>query len=34
MFIISLVENIQREDLNNIDRALALRKLKDSLGIS
>ena len=30
--IISLIENIQREDLNDIDRASALRELKVSLG--
>ena len=30
--IISLIENIQREDLNDIDRASALRELKASLG--
>lgn len=26
--------NSKREDLNDIDRAMALRKLKESLGIS
>ena len=30
--IISLIENIQREDLNDIDRASALRELKVNLG--
>jgi ParB family transcriptional regulator, chromosome partitioning protein len=30
--IISLIENIQREDLNDIDRAAALRELKVNLG--
>lgn len=32
-FIKSLVENIQREDLNDIDRASALRELKVNLGL-
>jgi len=32
--IISLIENIQREDLNDIDRASALRELKLNLKIS
>jgi len=32
--IISLVENIQREDLNDIDRASALRDLKENLKVS
>jgi len=32
--IISLIENIQREDLNDIDRAAALRDLKESLTLS
>jgi len=32
--IISLIENIQREDLNDIDRASALRELKNSLNVS
>jgi len=32
--IISLIENIQREDLNDIDRASALRDLKKSLNLS
>jgi ParB family chromosome partitioning protein len=31
--IISLIENIQREDLNDIDRAAALRELKVNLGL-
>lgn len=31
--IISLIENIQREDLNDIDRASALRELKVNLGL-
>lgn len=31
--IISLIENIQREDLNAIDRASALRELKVNLGL-
>ena len=31
-WIISLIENIQREDLNDIDRAAALRELKMNLG--
>lgn len=30
--IISLIENIQREDLNDVDRAAALRELKVNLG--
>jgi len=30
--VISLIENIQREDLNDIDRAAALRDLKVNLG--
>jgi len=30
--VISLIENIQREDLNDIDRASALRELKVNLG--
>ena len=33
-WIISLIENIQREDLNDIDRASALRELKKSLNLS
>ena len=32
--IISLIENIQREDLNDIDRSAALRELKNNLNIS
>lgn len=32
--IISLIENIQREDLNDIDRASALRELKTTLKMS
>ena len=32
--IISLIENIQREDLNDIDRASALKDLKKSLNLS
>ena len=32
--IISLIENIQREDLNDIDRASALKELKNSLKLS
>jgi ParB family chromosome partitioning protein len=32
--IISLVENIQREDLNDLDRASAMSELKVTLGIS
>ena len=32
--IISLIENIQREDLNDIDRASALKELKNSLNLS
>lgn len=32
--IISLIENIQREDLNDIDRASALRELKANLGVT
>ncbi len=32
--IISLIENIQREDLNDIDKASALIELKASLGLS
>lgn len=32
--IISLIENIQREDLNDVDRAAALKELKISLGSS
>jgi len=32
--IISLIENIQREDLNDIDRASALRELKTNLKLS
>ena len=32
--IISLIENIQREDLNDIDRAAALKDLKESLTLS
>lgn len=31
--IISLIENIQREDLNDIDRASALREIKVNLGL-
>lgn len=31
--IISLIENIQREDLNDIDRATALKELKVNLGL-
>jgi len=31
--VISLIENIQREDLNDIDRASALRELKVNLGL-
>ncbi len=31
--IISLIENIQREDLNDIDRAAALKELKVNLGL-
>ena len=31
--IISLIENIQREDLNDVDRAAALKELKVSLGL-
>jgi len=31
--LISLIENIQREDLNDIDRASALRELKVNLGL-
>jgi ParB family chromosome partitioning protein len=31
--ILSLIENIQREDLNDIDRAAALRELKVNLGL-
>jgi len=34
IIIKSLIENIHREDLNNIDRAMALKTLKDSLCIS
>ena len=33
-FVKSLVENIQREDLNDIDRASALRELKESTGFT
>ena len=32
--IISLIENIQREDLNDIDRASALRDLKENLSLT
>jgi ParB family transcriptional regulator, chromosome partitioning protein len=32
--VISLIENIQREDLNDIDRASALKELKTSLKLS
>ena len=32
--IISLIENIQREDLNDIDRASALKDLKKSLSLT
>jgi len=31
--IISLIENIQREDLNSVDRAAALKELKVNLGL-
>ena len=31
--IISLIENIQREDLNDVDRAAALKELKVNLGL-
>ncbi|MHB0994929.1 MAG: ParB/RepB/Spo0J family partition protein [Elusimicrobiales bacterium] len=31
---LSLIENIQREDLNSIDTALAYRKLMDNFGVS
>jgi ParB family chromosome partitioning protein len=34
VLLIALIENIQREDLNPIDQALALKKLKDELNIS
>jgi len=34
VLVIALIENIQREDLNPIDQALALKKLKDDLNIS
>jgi ParB family chromosome partitioning protein len=34
ILLIALIENIQREDLNPIDQALALKKLKDTLNIS
>ena len=34
ILLIALIENIQREDLNPIDQALALKKLKDELNIS
>jgi len=33
MFALSLIENIQREDLNAIDTAQALRKLIDNFGV-
>jgi ParB family transcriptional regulator, chromosome partitioning protein len=32
--LLSLIENIQREDLNDIDRASALKKLKESTGFT
>ena len=32
--IISLIENIQREDLNDIDRAAALKELKENLSLT
>jgi len=32
--IISLIENIQREDLNDIDRASALKELKENLSLT
>ncbi|NQT67227.1 MAG: ParB/RepB/Spo0J family partition protein, partial [Actinobacteria bacterium] len=34
ILLLSLIENIQREDLNDIDRASALRKLKESTGFT
>lgn len=34
MLTMALVENVQREDLNPIDRALAYRRLIDELGVS
>lgn len=34
VMLLSLIENIQREDLNDIDRASALKKLKESTGFT
>jgi len=34
VMLISLIENIQREDLNDIDRASALKELKESTGFT
>ena len=34
VLVIALIENIQRENLNPIDQALALKKLKEQLGVS